>query len=214
MSKIESLQVLTISGSRSYVEQINELCAAGVKWIQLRCKELSHKDFVNQAMIAKGICKDHGVKLIVNDSIDACAGAKADGVHIGKEDLDPQIVRNILGKNKIIGYTINSLEQLKESKRELALVDYIGVGPFSETQTKENPAPVLTGEEITEIIKVASPIPVIVIGGIVLDDLDSISKLGAHGVAVAGAIGRADDLDAEAKTFIEKSKALFASEES
>jgi len=120
----------------------------------------------------------------------------ADGVHLGKDDMDPKEARKILGNNFIIGGSSNTIDDVKRLIAEG--VDYIGIGPYKFTSTKEKLNPVLRLEGIranTKAVKtfVFSAPPLIAIGGIKLEDVEPLMETGIHGIAVSSAINLAAD---------------------
>ncbi len=202
MLEVSKLQIITHGERYSLVEQVQELCAAGCDWIQLRAKNLSSRDLYNQALILREITQLAGAKLIINDSVDVCVGVKADGVHLGANDLHPQIARNILGANKVIGFTVNSVENAHQAVAFRKAIDYVGVGPFKMTATKENLSDLLSAETLREILSVLGEIPAVLIGGIEVSDLPLIFRdYHPHGVAVASAVVCADSISVHYKEF-------------
>ena len=193
MANISKLHYITqdIPGF-SHVELAEIACRAGADWIQLRLKNVSYEEWVKTAVETSEICKRYGAKLIINDNVAIALKVAADGVHLGKNDMNPNKAREILGKNVIIGGTANTLQEaidLSETK-----VDYIGLGPYKYTSTKENLSPILGIEGIKKITNgIKNKIPVIAIGGIKMDDVEEIFAVGVHGIAVSSAINMADD---------------------
>ena len=194
-------------------------CKGGADWVQLRIKyPLSDSPpkgereiqatWLKIAEETKSICKKYGAKLIINDNVLLAKEIEADGVHLGKEDMNPKEARKILGNNFIIGGTANSLEDVKQQIENK--VDYIGLGPYRFTSTKEKLSPVLGLNGIKNIIRTMPPalmglgggIPVIAIGGIRIEDVKLLMQTGIHGVAVSSAINLAEDKSEMTKKFI------------
>ena len=173
-------------------------CKGGADWIQLRVKNKSHGEWLKIAQETKLVCKKYGAKLIINDNVQIAKEIGADGVHLGKDDMNPKEARKILGNNFIIGGSSNTMEDVKWLMDNG--VDYIGIGPYRFTSTKEKLNPVLGLEGIhalqtSKVLKtfdVSAP-PLIAIGGIKLEDVDSLMQTGIHGVAVSSAINLAAD---------------------
>ncbi|MCX6352627.1 MAG: thiamine phosphate synthase, partial [Bacteroidetes bacterium] len=184
----------------SHVQQAELACQGGVKWLQFRTKKLALEEWTKTAKAIREITNKFGCKLIVNDSPNIAKSSKADGVHLGKKDMPIEEARSILGADFIIGATANNLEDIL--KLSTSSADYIGLGPFRFTQTKENLSPVLGEEEIKEILALKISKPIIMIGGITLSDLPQLKKLGAHGVAISSAINLSADISAEARNFV------------
>lgn len=174
-----------------HIQNIETVCKAGGKWIQLRMKEVSHKVYLATALQVRNICTKHEAVFIVNDSIDVALKSNADGVHLGKEDESPLKAREILGTSKIIGGTANTLADCEALVT--AKVNYIGLGPYRFTTTKENLSPILglRGYQGT-IDNLKTAIPVIAIGGIHHDDVSSLLEVGVSGVAVSGVLTSRD----------------------
>ena len=191
MKEIASLQFITqpVSGL-TYPELVEQMCAAGVRWVQLRLKGVSFLDWVGIARSVKWVCQRHGAVFIINDNPHVAKEVRADGVHLGQKDMDPLEARKLLGAQSIIGGTANTLEQaVALSKKQ---VDYIGLGPLRFTSTKEELSPVLGVEGVQQVIEglrtAAAPTPVVVIGGIQSADVAMLKRHGAHGVAVSSAL--------------------------
>jgi thiamine-phosphate pyrophosphorylase len=174
----------------SYPELVDQVCTAGVRWVQLRLKGVSFLDWLGIARSVKWVCQRHGAALIINDNPYVAKEVRADGVHLGQKDMDPVEARKLLGAQSIIGGTANTLEQaLALSMKQ---VDYIGLGPLRFTSTKEELSPVLGVEGVQQVIEGLRAgqvnTPVVVIGGIESADLPLLKRHGAHGVAVSSAI--------------------------
>lgn len=180
----------------SHRELIRMAVDARIPYIQLRAKLLSKESIQSIATWAMENLDWSHSRLIINDHIDVAATSGAHGVHLGQNDSSVHEARKMLDEQSIIGGTANTAEEA------LLLIEqgvnYIGLGPYRFTSTKSNLSPVLGTagvETVVNQVKLASTsVPVYVIGGIVLDDLDDIVQTGAHGVAVASAINRSDDI--------------------
>ena len=156
---------------------------------------------IEQAVQIKNACTQNNVAFIVNDDPMLAKQLKATGVHLGKEDMPIATARALLGEDFIIGGTANTAEDIEA--HIAAGADYIGLGPFKSTKTKQNLSPVLGMEGIKAIAdKYAEQIPIIVIGGIEIDDVQSIKASGVHGVAVASGINQAADPKAAAQHYL------------
>ncbi len=179
----------------SHVEQVRLACENGVDWIQLRVKNKQRDEVMHIAKEAIAICKQHKVTLIINDHVEICKAVDADGVHLGKTDMPVSEARMILGKDKIIGGTANTIEDIIRLYDDG--VDYAGLGPFRFTRTKQNLSPVLGVEGyekiLTEMRNKHIQTPVIAIGGIRIDDVGMLMKSGIHGLAISSAVHFAED---------------------
>jgi thiamine-phosphate pyrophosphorylase len=176
--------------SSEQLENIRQALDAGCKWIQLRFKYASEEDLIKTAEKAKDLCAKHEAVFIVNDRLELAKTVDADGVHLGLSDESPVIARALLGKEKIIGGTANTLDDVLQRVEEGC--DYVGLGPFRFTTTKEKLSPVLGTEGYENIIgelkKRNVKIPVYAIGGIVPEDVTDLLYVGVHGIAVSGII--------------------------
>jgi thiamine-phosphate diphosphorylase len=161
-----------------------------VQWIQLRAKNLPEPEWIQTAREVAHLCKDFGATLIINDSPRVAHQVEADGVHLGPHDCSPAEARKILGEYAIIGVTLNNPNHLEVLKS--ARIDYAGVGPVRFTPSKTNLAPVHTDESLKELINKAL-VPCYAIGGVTAEDWTHLKYLGAHGIAVSGAIALAKD---------------------
>jgi len=171
-----------------HLKNIRKMCAAGANWIQLRLKNECLEKIQETAQKAKDICDEFQAKLIINDFPEIAKKVDAHGVHLGKEDHCPIKARKLLGPDKIIGGTANSLEDCE--KLSTLQVDYIGLGPFRFTTTKKELSPILGvegyGSLLNSLNAQGKMIPVIAIGGITLEDLPVLAKSGVQGVAISG----------------------------
>lgn len=177
------------------VQQVEAACQAGIRWIQLRMKLASDEEVLEAARAAKKICAKWDCALIINDRVSVAAESGAHGVHLGKEDLPVGEARRLLGEDRIIGGTANTIEDIREHWRQGA--DYIGLGPYRYTTTKKNLSPILGLEGYQRIMRQMSeeqiPLPVIAIGGIGMKDAAPLLEAGLHGIAFSGMMVHAGD---------------------
>jgi thiamine-phosphate pyrophosphorylase len=186
--KRSSVMCLTQDGlSFSHAEQTTRLCQAGARWIQLRMKHCGAEAWLATARDVVAICHAHGALCIINDSVEVALASGADGVHLGKLDLDWCQARRRLGKNFILGGTINNPEDV-ERARAAGVLDYVGVGPLRFTTTKERLAPILGLDGIRDLITQLGKIPAWVIGGVETRDMARLRTAGAAGAAVSGSL--------------------------
>jgi len=180
---------------KSHSQLAEEACLAGVDWIQLRVKNRSHAEWKEIALETLKVCKKHKARLIINDNVTLAKEIGADGVHLGKEDISAAEARKILGASFIIGGTANTFEDI--SVHASAGVDYIGLGPFRFTSTKEKLSPILGTEGYKSIIEKCKSenirIPIIAIGGITVNDIPKILETGIYGIAVASEITKSEN---------------------
>src|SRR5436190_19123724 len=127
----------TLNTGLSHAEQVEVLAAGWASLIQLRGKRGSPIEFYRQAIDAMSVARRLGVQIIINDRVDIAIAVKADGVHLGQDDLPPDCARTVLGETRILGYSTHTLEQALEAN--LTPVDYIAIGPVFQTRTKQDP---------------------------------------------------------------------------
>lgn len=183
------------AGNGTHLTAIRAALDAGTKWIQLRVKDAPKSDILQYALSALDLCKEHGAKLIVNDHPEIALRAGAYGLHLGLEDTPVKQARAIVGKDMVIGGTANTFEHIKQRVSEG--VDYIGLGPYRFTETKQKLSPILGLEGYREImnqVRLAGiQIPIIAVGGIEQQDIGIIMKTGIYGIAVSSTITFAAD---------------------
>jgi len=169
---------------------IREALDAGVNWIQLRFKEAEVATVSSLAEMVKTMCSKYAATLIVNDYPDIVNVVDAEGVHLGLTDLPVAEARKIVGRDKIIGGTANSLQDVMRRADEGC--SYIGLGPLRFTETKAQLSPVLGFEGYQKIMsefrQLRKQFPVYAIGGIVLEDVAHLLVTGVYGVAVSAAM--------------------------
>ncbi len=161
----------------------------GCRWIQLRMKDAAECDILAVGAEIRKLCDSEGATFILNDRPDLAKKLRADGVHLGKEDISPQEARKILGEQSIVGATANTLDDIRKAID--AGANYIGLGPFRFTKTKKKLSPTLGIEGLTSIMKELrefSEIPVVAIGGIEIEDIPTIMQTGVTGIAISGTI--------------------------
>lgn len=171
----------------------------GAAYVQLREKDLSTRDFVEEALAIKKLLVLYGVPLIINDRIDVALASGADGVHIGQEDMPYETARKLLGEKAIIGLSVETWEDV-ESAQKLA-VDYIGVSPVFATPTKTDTKEPW-GLDGLRKIKAFSRHPLVAIGGINESNARDVVEAGADCLAVVSAICSADDPAAQTRKIL------------
>jgi thiamine-phosphate pyrophosphorylase len=196
------LQFLTLDASpRAHREQARAALEGGVRWIQLRAKRLPAEAWIAEAAAIAELCRDFGAVFVVNDSPEVALRAEADGVHLGGDDASPAAARALLGEFAIVGVTLN--EPAHVARFAGVKVDYAGVGPFRHTLSKQKLAPVHSADSLAALIAAAAPLPCYAIGGVTAADWPALRSLGAHGIAVSGAIALAADPVAAARALVE-----------
>ena len=207
------LQFITHCTERySYVDSARIALEGGCRWIQLRMKDADESLMEETALIVQKMCKDYGATFIIDDNVHLVKKIKADGVHLGKNDMPIAEAREILGDDFIIGGTVNCFEDILKNLSSTALaqkpkVNYFGCGPFRFTSTKKNLAPILGLDGYENIISNMKRnninIPLVAIGGITKDDISDILKTGVDGIALSGSILRAENPVEEMRSIVE-----------
>ena len=179
----------------TYLDSIRLALEGGIKWVQLRMKEASEEEFLSVGTEVRRLCNQYGATFIIDDHVELVHKLKADGVHLGKNDMSIIEARRILGNNVIIGGTANTFEDIASHYQ--ATANYIGCGPFRFTTTKKGLSPTLGLEGYRSIMQkvkeAAIDIPVVAIGGITAEDIPGIMQTGISGIALSGAILRAEN---------------------
>ncbi|MEK6325771.1 MAG: thiamine phosphate synthase [Acidobacteriota bacterium] len=171
----------TLISGLSHGGQIELLAAGGASLIQLREKRASPLEFYRAAIDAMSVARRLGVQIIINDRVDIAIAVKADGVHLGQDDLPPDRARRLLGESRIIGFSTHTLEQALAA--DAAPIDYLTIGPVFQTSTKDKPDPVVGLETVSEVRRRISK-PLVAIGGITLETARAVIEAGADSVAV------------------------------
>ena len=170
----------------THAEQVERLIAGGARLIQLRDKTATPREFFADADRALEIARRHDVKIIINDRADIALALRADGVHLGQEDLPPAEARRMLGVGAIIGYSTHSIEQVREA---VSLpIDYLAIGPIFPTSSKLRADPVIGLDSLREIRLIIGDLPLVAIGGVNRATLESVFDAGADSVAIIGDI--------------------------
>lgn len=188
-----------LMSSATIEENVELAIKGGCTVIQLREKNCSSKEFYDLAVSVKKITDKYNVPLIINDRVDIAMAIDAAGVHIGQSDLPADVVRRIIGDDKIIGVSTAKLDEALKAVKDGA--DYLGVGAMYSTDTKTDARPV-TMEELKEIRKNVD-IPIVVIGGINMNTLGNFKNMGIDGLAVVSAIVAQPDVEKAAKDMYE-----------
>ncbi|WP_347216029.1 thiamine phosphate synthase [Chryseobacterium sp.] len=189
---MEKLQYISQGNTR--LEQENNIRKAldnGVHWVQIRWKNAPENELISLCEISKQLCEEYRSICIINDNVHLAKTIDVDGVHLGLNDGSIQEARIILGENKIIGGTANTISDVLQRINESC--DYIGLGPLRFTSTKEKLSPVLGFEGYQDIIdqlrEKSIELPkIFAIGGVGLEDIQPLQKIGIYGVAVSSQI--------------------------
>jgi thiamine-phosphate pyrophosphorylase len=174
----------------TFAHVIEQAVKGGVTMVQVREKKNDIRAFLRRAKLAKSVLTGSKVPLIINDRLDVALAIDADGVHLGQSDFPPYQARALIGKDKYLGLTVESMEQLQQAQN--LPLDYLGISTVFSTQTKQDTLRVWGIEGLTEAVK-TSQIPLVAIGGIGLDNLLSVISTGVNGVALVSLICQAKD---------------------
>lgn len=173
---------------------IEKVLKAGCRWIQLRFKNADEISFLDTAKKTKALCVKYNALFTINDHILVAKEVNADGIHLGLTDATIAEARSILGEGKIIGGTTNTFEDILQRIEEKC--DYVGLGPFQFTTTKEKLSPVLGLEGYKSVLDKLKEhnlkMPIYAIGGIEEKDIQEIIDLGITGVAISGLLTHND----------------------
>lgn len=177
-------------GEETLYDQVKKALDGGATFVQLREKKLDREDFLAEALEIQKLCKKYGVPFVINDEVSIVKDIDADGVHVGQSDMEAMDVRKVLGPDKILGVSAQTVEQAITAEKHGA--DYLGVGAVFATGSKDDADDV--SHETLKAICEAVSIPVIAIGGITKDNVSELAGSGICGVAVISAIFGQNDI--------------------
>ena len=173
------------AGGRAHDEVVGLAIAGGAGMVQLRDKGVPDSLLYEEARSLMRVTSEAGVPLIINDRVDIALAVSADGVHVGQNDMPVEVVRRLLGENKIVGASVHSVEEA--ARAATAGADYVGVGPVYGTCTKQDArSPV--GTDILRAVKSVVNVPVVAIGGLNKDNVEKVILAGADIAAAASFI--------------------------
>ncbi|MGL5329840.1 MAG: thiamine phosphate synthase [Peptostreptococcaceae bacterium] len=200
---MEYLKVYLVTDSqileeKDFYKSIEDALRAGIKVVQLREKDASGKEFLEKAYKLRLLTKKYNAYLIINDRVDIAQIVDADGVHVGQSDINANEVRKLIGKDKILGVSVGSVKEAKHAKAYGA--DYIGVGTMFNTSTKLDAK--LVSIDVLNDIKKQVDIPIVLIGGINLDNIITLKHIKPDGYAVVSAILGSENIYEESKRWI------------
>jgi len=184
-----------LDGGAALERFLDEILGNGVDIVQLRDKSSDHPDLVAAARSFRRLADMHGALFIVNDLPRLAAESHADGVHLGQEDESPEVARGLLGEDMLIGRSTHSPDELERALKEP--VDYVGVGPVSETPTKPGRSGV--GLEYVRFAAETSTVPFFVTGGMNATTIPPVLQAGGSRVVVVRALTESADPGATAK---------------
>ena len=187
------------AGKRDLVAIVQEATAAGATMIQLRGKNCNTREFLDLALKTSDFLSSKGIPLIINDRVDIVLACGAEGLHLGQQDLPLAYARKILGNERLIGISVNTLDEAREA--ESGGADYIGVGPIYFTASKEK-LPTILGLDGLRTCREKVHIPILAIGGITAGNAKAVISAGADGIAVISAIMGENDINKATKSLL------------
>lgn len=191
-SEIYGINGEAFSRGRGNIATVKLMLDAGVKVIQYREKDKSGCEQYRECQAIRELTRAAGATFIVNDRVDLALAVGADGVHVGQEDLPPEVVRRLVGDTMIVGLSTNTPEHAADAAAQ-GIVDYIGVGPVFATATKQDAAEAV-GLELVEYVAKNVPLPFVPIGGIKEGNIAEVRRRGARIVAIISDIVGAEDV--------------------
>ena len=166
----------------SHAEQVSQLSEGGAKIVQLREKSLSPLEFYREAEEAVRVAREFGLTIIINDRVDIALALKADGVHLGQDDMPPDAARRILGPHAIIGFSTHNVEQAQLAAA--MPVDYVAIGPIFATLTKQAGNAPLGLDGLSLVRQSIGGLPLVAIGGITIENSLSVLSAGADALSL------------------------------
>ena len=193
------------TGEKTLLQQTEEAIKGGATFVQIREKNLDEQEFEEEAIQLKKLCAEYKIPFVVNDNVLLAKKIDADGVHIGQDDMNPMAARKILGEQKIIGVSAQTVEEAILAENQGA--DYLGVGAVFHTGSKDDAieVPLETLKEICKAVK----IPVVAIGGITKDNVSKLKNSGICGISVISAIFAQKDIIAATKDLKKRVETLL-----
>jgi thiamine-phosphate pyrophosphorylase len=180
----------SLAMGRGLTEVVSAAVQGGVTVVQLREKGTGTREFLALAQAMKALLDPQGIPLIVNDRLDLALACDAAGVHLGQEDMPCHIARRLLGSERLLGVSVSTPEEAHRAEREGA--DYLGVSPIFVTPTKRD-TPAATGLAGLRLIRAATHLPLVAIGGLSAANAAAVMAAGADGIAVVSALMAAPD---------------------
>lgn len=179
-----------LAGARGVAATVAAAVEGGVTLVQLRDPEAATRALVETARTLVALLRPRGIPLIVNDRVDVALASAADGVHVGQSDMHPADVRALIGPDRILGLSITAAAEM--DARDLAFVDYLGVGPIHWQATKPDAASPIGTAGLARI-RAMTGLPIVAIGGVGTENGAGLMAAGADGLCVVSAIMAAAD---------------------
>ncbi len=170
---------------------VEQTLRGGTTFLQIREKDLEDAEFEEEALRLQKLCRKYGVPFIVNDNVELALRINADGIHVGQEDMEAGRVREMLGPDRILGVSAQTVEDALRA--EAAGADYLGVGAVFPTGSKDDAVEV--SKETLKAICEAVSIPVVAIGGITYENVSELADTGIAGISVISAIFGQEDVE-------------------
>ena len=206
MLRLYAVTDRTWLNGRTLETVVEEALQAGVTMVQLREKSLSKEELLQEALRLKEVCHRYHVPLLIDDDVEICALADADGVHVGQDDMEAGDVRAKLGPEKIIGVSAHTVEEALRAQERGA--DYLGAGAVFPTGSKADAGDM--SHETLQAICEAVDIPVIAIGGITRSNVKKLSGRGLCGIAVISAIFGQPEIEKAAAELKQRTEEMVA----
>ena len=191
---------------RSLAKVVEEALQGGATCLQLREKGRSSTELLDEARQLEDICRSYKVPFLIDDDLELALACEADGLHIGQKDMPAAQARKLLGPDKILGVSAQTIRQAQAAERDGA--DYLGVGAVFPTGTKNDAHPVALGT--LQAITAAVNLPAVAIGGITAENLPHLGQSGIAGVAVVSALFAQPDIKKAAAKLRQQTENLFS----
>lgn len=190
------------TAGRPPIEVIRAALEGGVRLVQYRDKRLKEPDFLREAREALAVCRQHGAILLINDRVEAAMEIGADGVHLGQDDMDPEMARSLLGPEAIIGLSTHNRDEVLAAESQP--VDYINIGPMFPTATKDHSRYGALGTDLVLELSRLSRHPFTTMGGIKKHHLRGLFSRGVKTVAMVTEISLAPDPAARVRELLKE----------
>ena len=192
---------------RKLIDDVSDAISGGASFIQLREKNLAYDEFKAEALEIQALCREKNIPFVINDDVKLACEINADGVHVGQSDMEAGNVRALIGRDKILGVSVRTVEEARIAEAKGA--DYLGAGAVFHTGSKSDAVDISheTLREICESVK----IPVVAIGGISLKNIHELAGSGISGVAVISAIFAAENIKLASQELLSLSEKFFRS---
>lgn len=181
------------TGKQTLYEQVESALRGGVTCVQLREKEMDDESFLKEAIEIRDLCHAYNVPLFINDNVNVALGCRADGIHVGQDDMPAGEVRKLVGEDMMIGVSVHTPQEAVKAVEDGA--DCLGAGAVFTTSTKLD-AEAMSHETLQAICS-AVDVPVVAIGGISKANMKQLSGTGIAGVALVSAVFGVEDIEAE-----------------